>query len=145
MLYNPEKAPYYVAALQTLEDAHQKALNDHTEAFLKQALAIEPGTVIDVAPHPKQYFSKSRRFLVFQLIAHAGRDLVSKKFAGVEVSVLGVFLKDDGTAFQSVQSRPLPEGQYHVEQLALRKSKYLAADPDRISEDQTHQVKWKQE
>jgi hypothetical protein len=142
MIYNSNISLGYLAALQALEDAHTKAVNEQTEIFLKQALSIEPGTVVEVAPRPKQYFSRSRRFLIFRFTAHLGRDKKTLHYAGVQVSVEGVFLHDDGRAMQSVQQRPLPEGQYHTEQILLHNSKFLAADIDRVSDDQSHQVQW---
>lgn len=137
MLYNPKSELAYLAGLQHLENSHRAAIDEMTTVYLKANCSIEPGLVLEVAPRPKQYFSRSKRFLVVQVVAHVGRDKGTGAYAGVLVSAKGVFLKEDGTAFQS----PTQDSRYfHTESLALKNSKYLAADPNRLAEDQTHQI-----
>lgn len=139
MLYNKEAALGYLAKLQILEDAHQAAVHEATGLFLAEALQAKKGNVVEVAPIPKQYFSKGRRFLILSVTAHVGRDKATGHFAGVVPSLVGVFLDDKGNPIQSVRFTVKP-GHLHTESLALNNSKWLAAPIDRLAEDQSHNV-----
>jgi hypothetical protein len=139
MLYNPEKSLGYLAQMQLLEDTHTKAVHAATGVFLAEALAVKKGDVVEVAPIPRQYFSRGRRFLILSVTAHVGRDKETGHYAGVVPSLVGVFLNDAGEAIQSIRFT-VTAGHLHTESLALNNSKYLAAPIEKLAEDQSHKI-----
>lgn len=139
MLYSNQHQTRYLAELQILEDAHEKAKNKATENFLMEAMAVKKGDVVSVDPKPHNYFSSSNRFLILSVTAHVARDKATGHFAGVLPAVVGVFLRPNGDPVQSIRYDVKP-GHLHTESLALKNSKWLKGPITEVADDQTHNV-----
>lgn len=136
-----QTADLFLTSLDIMEDIFRKGVTDSIEEYLKRHVTVKPYQVLDVAPQPRQYFSRSRRFLVLAIQANVDRDKQTGRFNSLIPVLNGLFLDDDGNAYQPPlkQSERLPEGQYFFEQISLPND--VKSTVTKLADDQSHNVK----
>lgn len=130
----------FLAGLDIQESIFKKRLTEMIFDFLKQNVSVSTGSVVDVAPHPRQYFSKASRFVVLSVQGNVDRDSQTGLFNSIYPVLNGVFLDDEGKPFQppTTQANALPEGSYYQEQIRLTGTPLCVVGS--LSENQLHLI-----
>jgi hypothetical protein len=136
----PNTEQLFLAGLNIQEDLYRKELTKRIFEFLERHVSLVTGSVIDVAPEPRQYFSKASRFLVLSIQGFVDRDKQTGLMNTIKPLLNGVFINDEGQALQPYKSQAdsLPEGTYYLEQISLTGSPLCTIG--NLSENQLHLI-----
>jgi hypothetical protein len=134
------KCSLFLAGLDIQEDLYKQNLTARIMEFLAANVTVTAGQVLDVAPYPRQYFSKARRFLTLSVQGNVDRDEKTGLFSVITPVLNGLFLDDEGRPYQPPTSdaNRLPEGEYYFEQVSLLNDAKSVVTM--LSENQLHLV-----